>query len=359
MIPISMRPRVTTARLCCDVDVGSLALNIIGTLEGVQLFFSGIVLPKRLEDLEKVLHRMLKTGMELEPMELERASAVYKSGDTFRSFGGELRYEEVKTLGGTIGKVYLTNSSRLVGYILNGVMGYNPTMIGYAESVKGLKKNKAFNDDGVLVMGASYCYGGVEKHVYVGVVADGVSSLEMGFKASSIAIKKFVSSVISSAYVNQTIDPFDIDESYKRAADEVTRVNQHHKHRSATTLTAAVYPVSGMLRVVHVGDTRAYLFYDNELKQLTEDHKVPGTHIITKALGNVVYEPQVFDVHFQPGASLLLASDGAYEIVKEQEIKYLLEKFANPAMVAKELLKRVINRAGGDDASVGIIKKLM
>lgn len=359
MTPVPTKTRVTTAKLCCDVDTGSLALNVVGTLEGAQLFFNGIVLPRKPGDLEGILRGIFDGVVGLGSMSVDSASLVYRAGDTFETFGNELWCEAARTSGGMVGKVYLTNSSRLVGYIFSRVRGYSPTMIGYAGSVKGSRRNKAFNDDSVIVLGASYCYGGAEKHVYVAAVADGVSSLEAGFKASSIAVKSFATKVVTSAYVNQSVDPSDIDESYRSTAEEVVRANQHHGRRSATTFTAAVYPVSGMLRIVHVGDTRAYLFYKGELLQLTEDHKIPGTHVITKALGNDVHEPQVFNTYFWPGAILVLASDGAYEIVGAHEMKHLLERLVNPAQVVGELIKMVVERAGGDDASVGIVKRLM
>ena len=74
-----------------------------------------------------------------------------------------------------------------------------------------------------------------------------------------------------------------------------------------TTLTAAMLD-DGHLDVVHVGDSRAYLWRDGELRQVTEDHSVvaelvrrgsitaeeaeshPHRNVITRALGA---EPQV------------------------------------------------------------------
>lgn len=359
MILNTISTRVTMARLCCDVDVGALAINLVGVIGQRQINFCGIILPPRPSDLVGVLHKIFEGTSKYSSEGTTDASLVYRTGDVLLSSGRELRYEDTKILDGVIRKVYLSTSRRLVGYIFDKVRGYTPTVIGYAGSVKGLRENKRFNDDSVLVLGASYCYGGAEKNMYIAAVADGVSSLETGYEASSLAVRGFAARLLVSAFSEQFLNSSDVYESYRITAEEINKINQTLGRKAASTFTAAVFPVNGSLHIVHVGDTRAYMYGKEGLIQLTEDHKIPGTHMITKALGSNNYTPQIREVYFEPGNTLLLASDGLYEVVGSQGLRIILSKFTNTTILVKELLKNVIKKAGSDDASVGIMKRLI
>ena len=95
---------------------------------------------------------------------------------------------------------------------------------------------------------------------------------------------------------------------------------------------------------MHVGDSRAYLYRDGELRQLTRDHSLveelrrqgrltteeaeehPQRSIITRALGP---EPDVeLDVHTHQARSgdlYLLCSDGLTSMVREERMREILE----------------------------------
>ena len=97
--------------------------------------------------------------------------------------------------------------------------------------------------------------------------------------------------------------------------------------------------------IVHVGDSRAYLFRDGELRQLTRDHSLveelrrqgrltpeeaeehPQRSIITRALGP---ERDVeLDVHThraRSGDLYLLCSDGLTSMVREDRLREILDR---------------------------------
>jgi protein phosphatase len=142
-----------------------------------------------------------------------------------------------------------------------------------------------------------------------------------------------------------------------------------------TTMTAASVH-DGRADIVHVGDSRAYLWRDGGLLRLTEDHSVvgellrrgtisqeeadhhPHRNVITRALGA---EPQVqVDVVTQEladGDVLLLCSDGLYGEVGEPEIAGELAR-AGSLEEAAAALVAMANGAGGHDNVTVVLARI-
>ena len=133
-----------------------------------------------------------------------------------------------------------------------------------------------------------------------------------------------------------------------------------------TTLT--LLRVEGpRVRLAHVGDSRAYLLRDGELRQLTDDHTLvnrmvkegkltddearihPHRSILTRALGvDGDVQVDVFTVDLDPGDRILLCSDGLTSIVGDEEIRENLTSQPDPQAACDELVAAA-NRAGGPD----------
>jgi len=124
-----------------------------------------------------------------------------------------------------------------------------------------------------------------------------------------------------------------------------------------TTLTMA-FQLDAQLCVVHVGDSRAYLYGDNELYQLTHDDTLIAEmlrggavqpeqvaqhrlrHVITNVVGGneavVNVEAHALEVH--AGERLLLCSDGLTEMVTDDAIADVLGSEADPEATCTKLL---------------------
>jgi len=90
-----------------------------------------------------------------------------------------------------------------------------------------------------------------------------------------------------------------------------------------TTLVLAVVS-DASARVLHVGDSRAYLLDpDGAARPLTRDHGMHG--YLTQALGlDREIEPDVAEVDCPAGARLLLCTDGLTNMVDDAGIAELL-----------------------------------
>ncbi len=135
-----------------------------------------------------------------------------------------------------------------------------------------------------------------------------------------------------------------------------------------STLTLAIIE-DERLTVAHVGDSRAYLWREGRLQQLTEDHSVPGAllkqgqitpeeahdhphrHVLYRCLG---LKPGVeVDIYptlaLRPGDGLLLCSDGLWDMVYPVErIEALLNSSADLPTACRRLVNAA-NEAGGED----------
>ena len=142
-----------------------------------------------------------------------------------------------------------------------------------------------------------------------------------------------------------------------------------------TTVTMA-FQLDAQLCVVHVGDSRAYLYRDGELHQLTEDHTLMAEmvrsgrlrqdevanhrlrHVITNVVGGfelgVKVEARALQV--QAGDRLLLCSDGLTELVTNETIAATLDAEPSPEAAATVLLARANEGAANDNITLIVVR---
>ena len=192
-------------------------------------------------------------------------------------------------------------------------------------------------------------------------VADGMGGAQAGEVAAEMAVEA-IAGVARPAGVDAVRD------AVRRANRDIRSAAERDPAKSGmgTTVTAALLD-GGRLAVVHVGDSRAYLWRDGALRQLTEDHSVvaelvrrgsiapeeaeahPHRNVITRALGADV-DVQVDVVSEEPRAGdvVLLCSDGLSSYVPEAAIAEALGASGDLEEVARRLVARA-NEAGGID----------
>ena len=188
------------------------------------------------------------------------------------------------------------------------------------------------------------------------MVADGMGGHIAGEVASRLAI---------NAAASTELEPDDRVAAANRAIrEEVAR--RPDLEGMGTTLTLVELESRGVARVAHVGDSRAYLYRDGELRQLTEDHTVaaeyvalghisaeeaddhPQSHMLTRCLGLTRFvNVDRMDLDLTRGDRLLLCSDGLNSMVPADEIAKALAN--GTADEAAWKLVEAANKAGGHD----------
>ncbi|MFW2382827.1 MAG: protein phosphatase 2C domain-containing protein, partial [Acidimicrobiales bacterium] len=95
-----------------------------------------------------------------------------------------------------------------------------------------------------------------------------------------------------------------------------------------TTLTLGLFLPDGSARIGHIGDSRLYLYRDDELQQLTNDHTFvaelvamgqitakeaathPRRHLVTRVIGTPEVNVDEFEVELKPKDRIVICSDG-------------------------------------------------
>jgi len=198
------------------------------------------------------------------------------------------------------------------------------------------------------------------------VVADGMGGHVAGEVASRLAV---------NAAASTEVPPTDRVAAGNRAIrEEVAR--DPSLEGMGTTMTLVSLTEDGTATVAHVGDSRAYLLRNGELRQLTEDHTVaaeyvaqgkisakeaashPQRHMLTRTLGLTRFvNVDEIEIPLSPSDRLLLCSDGLNEMVDDDDIANVL---GGPAVddVAWALVEKA-NAAGGvDNVTVIVVDAL-
>lgn len=188
------------------------------------------------------------------------------------------------------------------------------------------------------------------------MVADGMGGHVAGEVASRLAVNFAASSDLA---------PGDRVAGANRAIREEVARNPDLEGMG-TTLTLVQLGPDAAARFGHVGDSRAYVYTDGKLHQLTEDHTVaaeyvalgqltvdeakdhPQSHMLTRCLGLTRFvnvDEMVLDI--EAGDRILLCSDGLSGMLSDAAISEILAT-KSPDDTVWQLIDAA-NRAGGTD----------
>lgn len=259
-------------------------------------------------------------------------------------------------------------------------------------------KVRAANEDAYIIYRASrswqklmtsldseYLPDNFEEHGYGMAVADGVGGAAGGQVASQMAIRLLMSLILNAARWALKLDnPETRDEEVlqvKQNAEEYFRIVDQAliQHAEAyprlkgmgTTLTGG-YSVGDDLFILHIGDSRAYLFRQDSIRRLTHDQTVAQAladagaiapqeisahrlrHTLTSCLGGKASKIQMEIRHLRllDGDRILLCSDGLTDLVSEDEVADVLRAAPASSDVCQKLLDLALDRGGNDNVTV-------
>jgi protein phosphatase len=232
----------------------------------------------------------------------------------------------------------------------------------WAQTDVGLKRD--INQDAILV----------DHDLNLFIVADGMGGHKGGEVASALAVETVQSTVARNKNDARPNPRRILGDAYREASSRI-----HHKSTYESpelmgmgTTMVLLWECRGRIYIGNVGDSRAYLFCDSKLWQLTEDHSlineqvragviseeeaphVIGRNVITRSVGfekDVMVD--VLEREIRPDETYLLCSDGLSGLVAPEK---LLEIFQHtpPAEIVTRCIKEA-KAAGGDDNISAIV----
>ena len=207
-------------------------------------------------------------------------------------------------------------------------------------------------------------------------VCDGMGGHQAGEVASRLAAE------IISSYPFKGENPGEevraaIEKAHKLVGYAASREQRYRGMGTTATLACITTTEKKATKITvgHVGDSRAYLFYQQELHLLTSDHSVVGElirtgtitsveaknhakrHVLTQVLGSGQIEIELVSKTLEEAAILLLCTDGLTDVVEEERIKQILEQAHKFKNVAQELVD-LANTLGGPDNITVIVAQL-
>lgn len=214
-----------------------------------------------------------------------------------------------------------------------------------------------------------------QKNQLLALLADGMGGHQAGDIASRQAVEE-----IGIAWKATTID--DSEKAVQWFLQHIQQTNQRifEKGQSQPTLSGmgttleVVTLLDNHLALAHVGDSRIYLFREQRLIALTEDHSLvnallksgeitqemaenhPRKNIITRSLGMPgSLEVDVAIHKIEDHDQLLLCSDGLTNMVSEPKITQILLEAASLQDASQRLIEEANAKGGLDNITVLLI----
>ena len=191
------------------------------------------------------------------------------------------------------------------------------------------------------------------------VVADGLGGHPAGDVASQLTID----------VVAERLDGYDptdglmdhLRDLLDEANDSVVSASHEDASKRGMGTTAVIARISDderLLTLAHVGDSRAYVLRDGELKQATRDHVMENMfgRTLTQAIGaSDGIEPEAAEIPLEPGDRILLCTDGLTDMLDDDEIAAVLSSDRTPDECCDELVDQALAKGGHDNVTLIVI----
>lgn len=241
---------------------------------------------------------------------------------------------------------------------------------------------RAHNEDALLVIEASFTGEDQVEPFGVFVIADGMGGHQAGEVASSLAARTVGSQLVRDVYIPfltrpaDTSDQVPLVEALQSAVEAANRQIHQQVPGSGTTLTCALV-MGNRAYVAHVGDSRAYLYYNQHLTQLTRDHSYvdklvelgqltaeaaavhPQRNVLYRAVGQGdQLEIDIHSIELPLASRLVLCCDGLWGMVSDEVIQSVLASAQTPQQVCDELVAAANEAGGRDNITIVVVERV-
>lgn len=197
------------------------------------------------------------------------------------------------------------------------------------------------------------------------IVADGMGGHSAGEIASSLAVQYIEDYIKNNFNKNEIFDT--IVEAIKHAHKHIIKLasdTPELKGMGTTVILSLIYEDN--LYYANIGDSRIYLYSNNEMIQITKDHsyvqelidagviteeeaKFYPRNQITSALGTEMnYKVDIDKLPLSTNDTILMTTDGLTDLIDDNDIYDVLKMEYSPEDIT-EILTYMANSTGGKD----------
>jgi serine/threonine protein phosphatase PrpC len=195
-------------------------------------------------------------------------------------------------------------------------------------------------------------------------IADGISSSSVSQIASETAIKSFLEDYFCTSEANSVKNSaLQVITATNSWLHNLTLQSQYRydKDRGYVCTLSAIIIKSSTAHIFHVGDSRIYRLRDNQLEQLTQDHRHRVTETesyLSRAMGigsHVEIDYQALAIN--KGDIFILTTDGVYEFVSHDFISAKIATHSNNLnKAAKEIVDAAYVKGSDDNLTIQIVR---
>ncbi len=244
-------------------------------------------------------------------------------------------------------------------------------------SYTDIGKIREKNEDSILI----------SPDLCLGAVADGMGGHNAGEIASNLAVS-ILEQTLTDLREKKIVLPQDYETSYSPVGRKLLYASSLANFRvyslatenikrngMGTTLSAIYIEDEDNSAIVHIGDSRVYLYRDGQLSQITTDHsyvqqqvalgnmtkqeaeKSRIQNILMKALGlKREMKCDIIDIKPKIGDIYILCSDGVNKGITDEEILDLLKANLRPSELCKKIVQISATKDGKDNTSCVVLE---
>ena len=205
------------------------------------------------------------------------------------------------------------------------------------------------------------------------IVCDGVGGLQGGQKAADAASMAALTAYYDEAAGNEPQQAMRYAIEQANVAVHAEAIQTPAAASMATTIVMTV-ALGSQLYVANVGDSRAYLFSNGHLEQLSTDHswvaeqvrlgamtKEEARHstmrnLVTRSLGSAANNTPAFSQRaMQVGDRVVLCTDGVHGVVTDDDMALLLKRHPSAGAAADAILAQALENNTADNVTVAVM----
>ena len=240
--------------------------------------------------------------------------------------------------------------------------------------ITDIGKVRKIDEDSILAADLSFGINSESEKFLLLAVADGMGGAAKGEEASKIALNALTKTIIPELFGPLSFTEL-LENGIKNANQEILNYTVKNPESTGMGTTTVCAVVKGNnIHLANVGDSRAYVISNDEIRRVTKDHSYvqalidegqiteeearehPQKNVITKAVGIMEsVEPDTMKLTLDTDESLLLCCDGVIAHLTDEDIHKIICNTNDPQNACQQIVDLANKRGGSDNISLIIL----